>query len=222
MKNAEGFFLFHLFQNIQENNKNKQTGIAIDNTVSPKMLYIATDPSSPQGAQYVAALYSFYKPEIGTGRLTNNLPPNPPVICVGCTTIEVEAQANQDKFDHAYHVRIATEIIGSLLASLALLAFIVVAIVFILVGVREVVNRNFKKKSSENDSIKEDAKTPFSLDDDEEGSDFMIEDSAISPVDDVNNNQQAPAKRGFFDRLFGKKDNHSTEYLMVSLNQDSV
>ena len=63
-------------------------GIAIDNTVDPPMMYIVTDPSSPHGKQYIAAMFSFLKPKQGTGRAyspsANEFSTG---YCEGCATI---------------------------------------------------------------------------------------------------------------------------------------
>lgn len=69
-------------------------GIAVDNTSDPPMIYIFTDPSSPHGKQYVAAMFSFEKPVQGTGRLYPNRQEASSVqelsaeaVCNGCETV---------------------------------------------------------------------------------------------------------------------------------------
>jgi len=188
-------------------------GLAIDNTASPKMMYIATDPSSPEGAQYVAALYTFYKPEIGTGRKTNNLAPNPPIICDGCDTIAMEAEANQEKFDHAYHVHIVTEVSSSILVFLAIIAAFVVVLSIIIVGVKNILKRRSKiVQELEND---EEIKSPFSFT--ENDSEFAIDETILynDNQDEDNEMTSNSPKSGFFARIVGKKQNNTVvEYLM--------
>ena len=72
--------------------KSKTIGIAVDNASDPPRLYIVTDPSSPQGKQYLPIFYVFLKPEMGQGNGYKHVGPSPTpsIPCKGCSTVEIE------------------------------------------------------------------------------------------------------------------------------------
>ena len=76
-------------------------GVAVDNTHQPPLLYVSTDPSAPRGPAYVAALFTFVKPSVGSGLVyydAKNPPPYPAVPCDGCSTVYRAAQDIQDSY----------------------------------------------------------------------------------------------------------------------------
>lgn len=104
-------------------------GIAIDNTVDPPLLYIATDPSAPHGPSYVPALFTFIKPSIGDGLVYYD-PANPPVIapvsCKGCDQVyQMAEDLNIAYADQKRHKQ-KMEALAITLPILAGLAFAVV------------------------------------------------------------------------------------------------
>ena len=62
-------------------------GIAINNNANPPRLYVTTDPHSSHGTEYVAALFEFEKPVIGTGLAYPDAEPASPVACDGCDKV---------------------------------------------------------------------------------------------------------------------------------------
>jgi len=85
-------------------------GVAVDNTQNPPMLYITTDPSAASGPRYVPAIFSFVKPEVGTGLVyydPENPPPYPDVDCLGCSTVYAAVEEQSEEYRHQKrHMRI--------------------------------------------------------------------------------------------------------------------
>jgi len=67
---------------------NNGQGIAINNNADPPRLYVTTDPHSTHNTQYVAALFEFQKPVIGTGLAYPDANEEiVPVACDGCDQV---------------------------------------------------------------------------------------------------------------------------------------
>lgn len=118
-------------------------GIAIDYTVTPPLLYITTDPSSPRGAPYQPLLAAFLLPEVGTGYMYPDVPWNPPdVTCDGCHTAYEEIVEGQDEFYDLVHDQ---EVVYSaeLIAVLAVI-FLPFVFVVLFVVVRKIRNYDYK------------------------------------------------------------------------------
>merc|ERR1712137_349549 len=85
-------------------------GVAVDNSHDPPMIYITTDPSAASGPRYVPAIFSFAKPEIGSGLVyydPQNPPPYPDVDCLGCSTVYAAVEEQSEEYRHQKrHMRI--------------------------------------------------------------------------------------------------------------------
>jgi len=173
-------------------------GVALNNDHDPPLLYISTDPSSPQGAQYVAALFIFEKPTIGTG-LGYQEKCDYDDNCVGCDEIKEEAKENQKAFDKAQEElekemeeedKKKRESLG-LLLGLPLAAVIVVAVLLLLSAVlvkrRHEFRRVFscvKRSPTDFDGYELDDLGPLDADDadDNDDNDVWLEQSPGGPL----------------------------------------
>merc|ERR1712130_72399 len=103
-------------------------GIAVDNLVDPPMIYLFTDPSSPHGKQYIAAMFSFKKPKEGSGLMydASSQEYSSPVYCDGCNTVweyleEISTFISSGEMSSRSHSRGRPVLAISLSSSLAVL-----------------------------------------------------------------------------------------------------